>query len=266
MSDRVTLWCTLNEPTVYTFQGYLPFNCVFPPAKSGIIDWSLGIKVLRNLMQAHTETYQALKNMPGGDKAQIGFVHQYLKFEAYSWYNLIDQLPGALLNRFMIDSVLNFLKTGTFAYGKGLTREVYKASQEKIADFVGLNYYSRALIEFKWTQLTADGSCYPGEVMTDMPYAIYPQGLYYAIRDVASIGLPIYITENGIADKEDVNDWRRQKWFREYLKTLSLAIEDGFDVRGYFCWTLTDNFEWDHGFQMKFGLYSVDYKTQKKNT
>ena len=258
LSDRVTFWCTVNEPTIYTFQGYLPFNCVFPPAKPEYIVYSLGMKVLKNLLQAHAETYVALKAMPGGDKAQIGFVHQYLKFEPYSWYNLLDRTPGALLNKFMNDSVLTFLKTGTFGIGQLFSREEYTAPQTKIADFIGLNYYSRALIQW------AAGSCYPGEVMTDMPYAIYAAGLYYAIREVASIGLPIYITENGIADKEDTSDWRREKWFKEYLKTLSLAIEDGYDVRGYYCWTLMDNFEWDCGFTMKFGLYSVDRTSQKR--
>ncbi len=264
LGDRVPFWCTINEPTIYMFQGYLPFHCVFPPGKSSVIDWSLAIKVLRNLMQAHTETYHALKQMPGGARAQIGFVHQYLKFEAYSWYNLIEQYPGAALNKLMNDCVLRFLKTGTFAYGQYFTREEYTAPAGPIADFFGLNYYSRALIECKWTHLKVDASCYPGEVMTDMPYAIYAPGLYYAIKDVSSIGLPIYITENGIADKNNVDDTHRQEWLREYLKTLSLALEDGYDVRGYFCWTLTDNFEWDTGFTMKFGLYSVDYPTQAR--
>lgn len=258
LGDKVPLWCTINEPTIYMFQGYLPLNCKFPPGKGGLTSWPLAVKVLRNLMQAHTETYHALKAMPGGDKAQVGLVHQHLKIESYFWWNLIGQGLGKLLNYLMAYSVLDFMKTGTFSYGlTGYFREEYKAPEQKLSDFIGLNYYSRVLI--KWFGSTHA----PDEVMTDMPYALYPQGLYDAIKDVSVLGLPIYITENGTADNQE-NDWRRAKFFKEYLKMVSLAIEDGYDVRGYYCWTLTDNFEWDMGYKPHFGVYSVNRETQER--
>ena len=106
-------------------------------------------------------------------------------------------------------------------------------------------------------------SCYADEIMTDMPYPIYPEGLYHAIVELSETGLPIYITENGIDDR-DQDDWRRDKWIREYLKMVSLAIEDGYDVRGFYYWSLTDNFEWDMGWKPKFGLYSVNFDSPRK--
>ncbi|MBA2307138.1 glycoside hydrolase family 1 protein [Candidatus Dependentiae bacterium] len=262
---KVRLWCTINEPTIYMFSGYLPFHCNFPPGKGSLTSWPLAAKVLRNMCQAHTEVYRALKGMKHGDTAQIGLVHQYLKFEGYTGYNPLESMPGFLLNEIMNTAVLTFLKTGTFSYRTHLWYwETYTAPTGPIGDFIGLNYYSRALIELKWTQLELTGSALPGEEMTDMPYAIYAQGLYDAIVEVSQLELPIYITENGIADKETVNDVRRVRWFREYLKATSLALEDGYDVRGFFCWTLQDNFEWNCGYSMKFGLYHVDYTTQKR--
>lgn len=181
----------------------------------------------------------------------------------------------------MVDTVINFLKTGTFDYGWPLNfRETYKAPLNsesdtspaaQISDFVGLNYYSRVLIKFQITKLLTfqfgeviDSAAKPGEVMTDMEYTIHPQGIYKALHHMADIGLPIYITENGIADKNDFNDVNRQRWIREYLKSISVAIEDGLDIRGYFYWTLMDNFEWDRGYHSKFGLYSVNRATQQR--
>jgi beta-glucosidase len=93
-----------------------------------------------------------------------------------------------------------------------------------------------------------------------MPYAIYPEGLYDAISNVSKIGVPIYITENGIADELDS---KRELFIRRYVYALSKAIEDGYDVRGYYYWTLMDNFEWDMGYKMRFGLYAVNFETQE---
>lgn len=284
LGDRVKLWCTINEPTIYTFQGYLPLHRVFPPAKDNAFasSFKLGATVLKNLMMGHTEVYRTLKAMPHGDSAQIGLVHAYLEFQAWTFYNPLEYFAPCTHNRFMVDTVINFLKTGVFDYGWPFSFSVrYKApidpSSDKtpaaqLSDFVGLNYYSRAVIKFQLSKLLSfqfdkviDSAPKPGEVMTDMQYAIYPNGIYKALHHMATIGLPIYITENGIADKNDTNDVRRQQWIREYLKAVSVALEDGLDIRGYFYWTLMDNFEWDGGYHMKFGLYSVNRETQKRS-
>ncbi len=281
LGDRVPLWCTINEPTIYTFQGYLGFNCVFPPAKSnGILgSFPLAVKVLRNLLQGHTEVYQALKAMPHGSTAQIGLVHQYLSCQPWTRFNPIEFFYPWCINDFMVDSVINFLKTGTFFYHWCFFfKEKYtapldasKPAAPQLCDFVGLNYYSRVLIEFKFSKLhTLDiekilaPSADFGETMTDMPYAIYPTGIYKALHHMAEIGLPIYITENGIPDHKNQGDVNRVRWIKEYLKAVSLALEDGLDIRGFFYWTLMDNFEWDGGYHYNFGLYSVDRTTQKR--
>ena len=216
LGSKVQFWCTINEPSIVVLQGYL--RGVFPPGKGNIVTGQpLATKVLRNLMQAHAETYKALKAMPGGPDAQIRLVHQYLKFESYTCWNPLEFMGPLLTNTLLNDTILEFLKTGTFTFGKRfIFNETYTA-EGPLTDFIGLNYYSRAVIAAQWpnwSTFEVGGSCYPGEVMTDMPYAIYPKGLYDAIKDVAQIGVPIYITENGIADKNNTNDTRRVQWFR----------------------------------------------------
>ena len=100
LGHKVPLWCTINEPGIYAFQGYLPLNCVFPPGKSrgkGDIDYEaykLTATVIRNMMKAHVEVYRALKALPGGKEAQIGLVHQHLKFGSRSSWNPADKSDG----------------------------------------------------------------------------------------------------------------------------------------------------------------------------
>jgi beta-glucosidase len=100
-----------------------------------------------------------------------------------------------------------------------------------------------------------------GQVATDMPYAIYAEGFYRAIQQLSTLGKPIIVTENGIADDRDD---RRAIWVRRYLYAMSKAMEEGCDVRGYHYWSLLDNFEWAEGYQMRFGLIGVDYETQER--
>ncbi|CDK31018.1 glycoside hydrolase family 1 protein [Candidatus Babela massiliensis] len=253
LSDKVDLWCTINEPNVFMLQGYI--RGVFPPGK---INPYIALKVLRNLLKAHTEVYKKLKSLPNGFESQIGFIHQYLKFNAYRGWNVIEHIPGLYLNYIVNYLTLNFLKTGKYSV-PGLN---YEADIERPLDYIGLNYYSRALLK---SQLSLSepivATCYPDEIMTDMPYAIYPRGFYQAIKDVASIGVPVYITENGIADQKDD---RREKFITGYLQAMFDAIKEGVDVRGYYYWTFTDNFEWDEGFLMKFGIFKVNCETQER--
>ena len=132
----------------------------------------------------------------------------------------------------------------------------------KSTDFFGLNYYSHVHLKFQFNRYEFFTNVYPDkDIMTDMPYTIYPEGLYRAIHQVKSIGKPIIITENGIADaKED----RRALFIRRYIFAVNRALNEGIDIKGYFYWSLMDNFEWAEGYDMKFGLYQVDFNTQKR--
>ena len=94
-----------------------------------------------------------------------------------------------------------------------------------------------------------------------MGWEIYPKGIWETISDLKKYKKPIFITENGIADK---NDSYRPEYIKEHLHWLEKAKKDGADVRGYFHWSLIDNFEWHKGFEPRFGLVEVDYKTMER--
>lgn len=258
LASRITLWITFNEPTIYMFQGYI--HGAFPPAKKSLLT---AIGVMRNLLKAHTLAYKALKEAPGGDAVQIGIVHQYLKFYPYHSWNLLERIPGLLFNDLLNTCVLHFFKTGSFKVPlSSFFGWQYDAPYgQKLFDFIGLNYYSRVIVkgQLSFTEPLVP-SCLPGEVMTDMPYAMYPQGLYDAIVEMSELGVPMYITENGIADAKDD---RREQFIKEYTRALLRAFKDGYDIRGYFYWSLMDNFEWDEGYHKKFGLCHVDFDTKE---
>lgn len=269
--DKVTLWCTINEPGIYAFQGYI--RGVFPP---GYCDIQTAGRVLKNLLKAHCTVYRALKKSPGGDKAQIGIVHQHLLFKPYHEGSCLESWPTWYFSHIASTAALEFFTTGSFkflaipildgAFGglpipfplwENITYDEPNAA--KMLDFIGLNYYSQVLMD--WTSPTKP-AYKPDAIITDMPYALYAEGLYHAIADVSVIGVPIYITENGIADALDD---RREIFIRRYLYAVSQAIKSGYDVRGYYYWTLMDNFEWDEGFEMKFGLYQTDLATKERS-
>lgn len=117
-------------------------------------------------------------------------------------------------------------------------------------DFIGVNYYKRAGL---WGKDA-------GQV-SDMGWEIYPEGLGYFLRRIAKFKKPIYVTENGIADARDE---LRPKFIKDHIEEVMRAREYGIDVRGYFHWSLLDNFEWSDGFWPRFGLFEVDYRTMER--
>jgi beta-glucosidase/6-phospho-beta-glucosidase/beta-galactosidase len=92
-------------------------------------------------------------------------------------------------------------------------------------------------------------------------FELYPQSMYFVLKDLAKYKKPIYITENGLADN---SDFRRSWYIKEILRYIPRAMHEGVDVRGYLHWSLLDNFEWDKGFWPRFGLVEVDYQTSER--
>jgi beta-glucosidase len=129
-------------------------------------------------------------------------------------------------------------------------------------DFFGVNYYTRFRMRFSRRLFDgADAVLVPGPgPVTDMGWEIYPEGLHESLHLVnRHLAVPLYVTENGIADERDV---LRGEYIRLHIEQLDHSLRDGLDVRGYFYWSLLDNFEWAHGFTKRFGLYHVDFATQ----
>jgi len=159
--------------------------------------------------------------------------------------------------------VLDYLRTGSFDVRLPVRYHAHDPEVVGSGDYIGLNYYSHLTsgIQLDPKEFFSNRPR-PDDVMTDMFYAVYPEGFYRALQSVGQLGLPVYVTENGIADDRDD---RRADFIRRYLYAMRRAMDDGVDVRGYYYWTLMDNFEWAEGWQMKFGLYALDRSTQVRS-
>ena len=259
LSDLVPYWCTINEPAVYVSQGY--FNGVFPPGKK---DPVLAGQVMKNLLNAHVAVFRHLKTLPNGMNVQIGLVKNITQFDPLRRWHILDWYFSRILNDIFTNNTIDFLSTGNFNfYLPGMANISYKNTDAIGAiDFIGLNYYSRWHVKGHFNAANPfTFETRPEDIQTDMPYSIYPEGFYRAIQTISNLNKPIIITENGIADNKDD---RRKLFIERYLYALYKAIMDGYDIRGYFYWTLMDNFEWAEGYMMKFGLYEVDFSTQER--
>jgi len=258
LGPLVKLWCTINEPAIYAVFAY--FTAEFPPA---LTDARKAARVYRNLLLAHTAAYMTIKRIR--PEAQVGLVVHVALFDPPNQWNLVDLLIARMLNNNMNNAHFQYLVEGSFDFSiPGMVSEKFRGGQKDAFDFIGLNYYTNHFRVFKpfdkeqFIETTKD----PPEKLTDMGWAVYPEGMYRSLKLIASYtSKPVYIAENGIADRADT---KRAKYIEDHLLVINKAIADGMNVKGYFYWSLMDNFEWAHGFDKRFGLYRVDFATRKR--
>ncbi len=194
----------------------------FPPGK--IAPWKF-LKARKNMILSHKKCYDVCKkqnkNLPIG-------ITQYHSFIGSSKNPIAKLIRKIIFYRF------------------------YDQVGDK-QDFIGINYYKKSDLPWKRNK---------NKKVTDFGWEIYPKGIYEVIMDAhRRYQKPIYIFENGLADKEDKY---RKDYITDHLKYIKKAIEDGADVRGYFHWSLLDNFEWNEAFEMKFGLCEIDFKDKNR--
>ena len=246
-SSQVNLWNTINEPAIFAFSGYLLGQ--FPPHQHNL---QRTLDVLTNLLQAHVEVYTVLKQCPNGKNAQIGLVHNLLKFLPRYAHEPIEVYATAFLTNITHQLVMDFLKTGHIQYTlPGAIKNFYHPNAVNSFDFMGLNFYANAVIGFNIVNGFGP-TCFPGQVMSDMYLPIDPQGFAAAIDEFAALGKPVYVTEVGIADRADS---LRTKFLREYLAVFQDKLRQGVDLRGLLYWTFADNYEWNEGYTKNFGLF-----------
>jgi len=259
LSDKVPYWCTFNEPGVYVIAAY--FNGNFPPGRS---EPKMAAAAYLNMIRAHVQLYDELKTTEAGKNAAIGIVKNFQQFDPMHRNDLRDWAICHMVDGAFNESFLEAFRSGKFKFSfptlVSVNEEIEGAAGK--LDFLGLNYYSHNAMDFS---LNIDASLelklYPGETPSDMDYTMYPEGIYRAIKRASTLDVPIIITENGIADSLDD---RRGLFIQQYLYAVHRAMQEGADVKGYFYWSLMDNFEWDLGYGMRFGLYEVDFETQQR--
>ncbi|KPJ56128.1 hypothetical protein AMJ49_05670 [Parcubacteria bacterium DG_74_2] len=227
--DLVDFWVTINEPfSVYATHGYL--LGVFPPKKRNPI---LFLKVVKNQIIVHKKIYKIFHKLKPDIKVGIAKNNAY--FEPYFSKSPLDKLSVALAHYFGNEYFLNKIKN--------------------YQDFIGLNYYFHRKILFPFFEKNEN------KIKSDLNWEIYPKGIYYVLKELKKYQKPVYITENGLADAKDR---LRKDFIKDHLFWIHKAIEEGVDVRGYFHWSLMDNFEWAEGFSPRFGLIEIDYKTMER--
>jgi beta-glucosidase len=253
--DLVRYWVTFNEPMVYTVMGYV--LSVWPPAKNRL---DLGLVCCANMMRAHAAAYRAI-NETAKLKPSIGIAHNMRIFDPADSSSWLDRKAARLQDYIFNEAVLLALTEGRLHLPLGL--EEIPGARDSI-DFIGLNYYSRDLVAFDIREpLMLFGRNFPspGAELSMFEWEIYPEGLYRLCKRLAAYGLPILVTENGIPD---ATDEKRPRVLVSHLAAVHRAISEGANVKGYFHWSLIDNFEWAEGYKTPFGLVAVDFKTQER--
>ena len=248
LSDRVETWVTINEPTVFSTMGYT--LGMFPPGRRSL---RATLRVMRNLLLAHADVYLALKKIR--PEVRIGIAKNVTLFDPKNRWSPIDWPLARLLEWFWNGAWRSGVENGRMFFGD-------VSAAKGTLDFVGLNYYTHVLVgPASVSLLKMKFPKRAHEVATEFGYPMYAEGLRRALDFLAPLGVPIEITENGVAD---TNDTLRTEHLKRHLWVLSQAIQDGHDVRSYHHWSLMDNFEWAEGYSMRFGLHYVDFETQER--
>ena len=222
----VRFWVTLNEPDVNTSQAYLRGG--WPPQRQGFFHY---FKANRQLVLAHKKAYRTIRDL--SPESLIGIAKHNVWFEAAGntfWNRCLKKLADRYWNHWFL-----------------------KRIQDEL-DFIGLNHYHHHKID-GWYSKNEN------VVQTDFGWEYYPESIYHALVELKRYNKPIYVTENGIAD---ATDELRQKFIPAAIAAMERAIVAGVNVRGYLYWSLLDNFEWDKGYWLRFGLVHVDRATQKR--
>jgi len=280
LGDRINTWAIFNEPWVFTYVGYAEGR--HAPGKT---DFDLFLKASHTVNLSQGDGFRAIKAI--APKSNVG-----------SAFSMSPATPAtsspedaAAAKRFDAFNNVWFLETAlrgrypdAFVHGTPLKVMGFQSGDEKRMaaplDYVGVNYYFRRLV-------SAANDATPAEVsyksmgfatemgkdgpLTEIGWEVYPRGLYDIVQRVSKdYKLPIEITENGCSygDYPDatgrVADVRRIHYYRDHLRELAHAINDGAEVHGYHAWSILDNFEWAEGYTQRFGLVYIDFPTQRR--
>lgn len=272
LGDRVQFWITHNEPWCAAYLGY--GNGEHAP---GLKNFKDSLLAAHHILYSHGLAVQSFRDE--GLEGQIGITlnltPQYPVSDKPEDIEAAKRVDG-FNNRWYLDPVLR----GEYPHdmveaftAQGVMPKLQGGDLETISvpiDFLGINFYSRGIVGYGDNELGVKH--YPPEnPVTHMGWEVYPQALYdLLVRLVQDYGeIPLYITENGAAYPDklvngEVHDEERISYIEQHIKVCADAIAAGVPLKGYYLWSLLDNFEWAFGYDRRFGIVYVDFKTQKR--
>ena len=256
---RVRMYTIFNEPLVFVLAGYLDGQ--IPP---GIADPTAAAKALDHIFAAHAAAAAALRAV--NPRAAIGVAHNMMSFAPDRWWSPLDRLVARLGDSFYNASVFEAFTTGEWSLWlpPSIRLRGRRSDLAGSLDFAGVNFYSRLHIRCPGTERLIGDYRYDdrtGRGLTDNGWEVVPEALPRLLELAATTGLPIVVTENGLADADDR---LRAQFLRDHIAAIGEARRRGTEVHGYLHWSLVDNYEWLDGFEPRFGLVEVDRGTMQR--
>jgi beta-glucosidase len=255
LRDLVNLWVTINEPNVFSYAGYA--DGYFPPGRTSLKDTAV---VAANVVRAHAAAYHAIHEIQPG--SSVGMAHQYRSFRPALSNRMVNSILANFRHRSFNEAIPEAVSNGRLRF---LWWNFQIPEARNTQDFLGLNYYSQEQVRFNPRspgELFKAGDYEEGADLSPTGFiANKPEGFWEALRWANRFNMPIYVTENGI---EDERDQIRPRYLAQHIHTLWKAMNFNWDIRGYYHWTLVDNFEWDRGWTQPFGLWGLNHHTQSR--
>jgi len=257
LKEYCSLWCTINEPNVYALSGYAVG--AFPPGKQ---DLKLAMNVLANMVKGHAAAYRAIHELQ--PEARAGYALHFRPMVARSSWSPLDGLMRNIRYEGVNMGFPTAISTGVMKTPIG---KFNIPEAKDTQDFLGLNYYSVDTVWFdpgKAGEMFSNSGYPKGADMSDTNFlANIPEGIFTSLKWIVRTypNLPIIITENGV---EDLDDHMRPRYLTQHLHQVWRAVNFNWPVKGYFHWSLVDNFEWERGWTQRFGLWGLDTDTQKR--
>jgi beta-glucosidase len=255
LQEYVSLWVTINEPNVYAYSGYITAD--FPPGRRNM---DTAFRVMANMVRGHAAAYAAIHSQQR--EARVGIAQHYRGFlPARSWFPL-DRMVAGIQHRLFNHLFPRALTDGTVDTIRSKVRIPEAAHTQ---DFLGVNYYTRDRVVFSpfHAEQGFGRNFYPqGADLSGTGFiANEPEGMFDALRWARQFNAPLIVTENGV---EDADDRMRPRYLAEHIHQVWRAVNYNWGIKGYFHWSLVDNFEWERGWSQRFGLWELDEKTQAR--
>ncbi len=268
----VPKWVTINEPFSIVNNGYIKGDCA-----PGFKNMKQAIQVMHNLLISHGKAVKAYREMDLdgeiGIELNLTPIYPHRKED-----ECVVEIADDFRNKWFLNPIMkgeypsNLLKIFQEKWNAPTIKKNDLDIMSTPIDFLGINYYSRYLIEIDKNNILGFKRINPKDCeYTSMGWEIYHKGLYDILLRLKKEfkKIPIYITESGAAfsdklEKDRVHDKKRIKYLSEEIKKAYEALKCGVNLKGYYIWSLMDNFEWSFGYSKRFGLIYIDYKTQQR--